>query len=84
MTKRLAQILSVIGLVLIITGLIATIIVNERDNQLVINDYKKQIEAKNELIEQQGRTIIKLRSENEALWDNYYMNVSEYDGEYYE
>jgi c-di-AMP phosphodiesterase-like protein len=84
MTKRLAQILSIIGLVLIITGLIATIIVNERDNQLVINDYKKQIEAKNELIEQQGRTIIKLRSENEALWDNYYMNVSEYDGEYYE
>lgn len=84
MTKRLAQILSVIGLVLIITGLIATIIVNERDNQLVINDYKKQIEAKDELIEQQGRTIIKLRSENEALWDNYYMNVSEYDGEYYE
>lgn len=84
MTKRLAQILAVIGLVLIITGLIATIIVNERDNQLVINDYKKQIEAKNELIEQQGRTIIKLRSENEALWDNYYMNVSEYDGEYYE
>lgn len=84
MTKRLARILAVIGLVLIITGLIATIIVNERDNQLVINDYKKQIEAKNELIEQQGRTIIKLRSENEALWDNYYMNVSEYDGEYYE
>ena len=84
MTKRLAQILAVIGLVLIITGLIATIIVNERDNQLVINDYKKQIEAKDELIEQQGRTIIKLRSENEALWDNYYMNVSEYDGEYYE
>ena len=84
MTKRLARILAVIGLVLIITGLIATIIVNERDNQLIINDYKKQIEAKDELIEQQGRTIIKLRSENEALWDNYYMNVSEYDGEYYE
>ena len=81
MTKKLAHILIFIGLVLIITGLIAQIIV---DNQLIINDYKKQIEAKDELIEQQGRTIIKLRSENEALWDNYYMNVSEYDGEYYE
>ena len=27
---------------------------------------------------------IKLYQQNEALWDNYYMNVSEYDGEYYE
>jgi c-di-AMP phosphodiesterase-like protein len=84
MTKKLAHTLIFIGLVLIITGLIAQIIVDNRDNQLIINDYKKQIEAKDELIEQQGRTIIKLRSENEALWDNYYMNVSEYDGEYYE
>lgn len=79
MTKKLAHILLIfIGLVLIITGLIAQIIVDNRDNQLIINDYKKQIEAKDELIEQQGITIIKLRSENEALWDNYYMNVSEY------
>lgn len=78
MTKKLAHILIFIGLVLIITGLIAQIIVDNRDNQLIINDYKKQIEAKDELIEQQGITIIKLRSENEALWDNYYMNVSEY------
>lgn len=81
MTKKLAHILIFIGLVLIITGLIAQIIVDNRDNQLIINDYKKQIEAKDELIEQQGITIIKLRSENEALWDNYYMNVSEYNGE---
>lgn len=78
MTKKLAHILIFIGLVLIITGLIAQIIVDNRDNQLIINDYKKQIEAKDELIEQQGIIIIKLRSENEALWDNYYMNVSEY------
>lgn len=77
MTKKLAHILIFIGLVLIITGLIAQITVDNRDNQLIINDYKKQIEAKDELIEQQGITIIKLRSENETLWDNYYMNVSE-------
>lgn len=84
MTKKIAHKLIVIGLVLIIIGLIAQIIVNERDYQLVINDYKKQIEAKDETIQSQGREIIKLRYENEALWDNYYMNVSEYDGEYYE
>lgn len=84
MTKKLAHTLIFIGLVLIITGLIAQIIVDNRDNQLIINDYKKQIEAKDETIESQGRELIKLRYENEALWDNYYMNVSEYDGEYYE
>lgn len=84
MTKKLAHILIFIGLVLIITGLIAQIIVNERDYQLVINDYKKQIKTKDETIQSQGNEIIKLRYENEALWDNYYMNVSEYDGEYYE
>ena len=84
MTKKLAHTLIFISLVLIITGLIAQIIVNERDYQLVINDYKKQIKTKDETIQSQGREIIKLRYENEALWDNYYMNVSEYDGEYYE
>lgn len=84
MTKKLAHTLIFIGLVLIITGLIAQIIVNERDYQLVINDYKKQIKTKDETIQSQGNEIIKLRYENEALWDNYYMNVSEYDGEYYE
>lgn len=84
MTKKLAYKLIFIGLLLIITGLIAQIIVDSRDNQLIINNYKKQIAEKNEVIMQQGNEIIRLRYENEALWDNYYMNVSEYDGEYYE
>lgn len=84
MTKKLAYKLAFIGLVLIITGLIAQIIVNDRDNQLIIENYKKQIKVKDELILQQGDEINKLRYENEVLWDNYYMNVSEYDGEYYE
>lgn len=84
MTKKLAHILIFISLVLIITGLIAQIIVNERDYQLIIENYKKQIKVKDELILQQGDEINKLRYENEVLWDNYYMNVSEYDGEYYE
>ena len=84
MTKKIAYKLIFIGLVLIITGLIAQIIVDSRDNRLIINDYKKQIAEKDEIIMQQGDEIIRLRYENEALWDNYYMNVSEYDGEYYE
>lgn len=84
MTKKLAYILVFISLVLIITGLIVQIIVDNRDNQLIINDYKKQIKEQKEVILQQGTEIIKLRYENEALWNNYYMNVSEYDGEYYE
>lgn len=84
MSKKLAHTLIFIGLILIIIGLFATIKVNERDNQLIINDYKKQIEKKDEIIKNQGTEIIKLRYENEALWDNYYMNASEYNGEYYE
>ncbi len=84
MSKKLAHTLIFIGLILIIIGLFATIKVNERDNQLIINDYKKQIEKKDEIIKNQGTEIIKLRYENESLWDNYYMNASEYNGEYYE
>jgi len=83
-SKKLAHTLIFIGLILIIIGLFATIKVNERDNQLIINDYKKQIEKKDEIIKNQGTEIIKLRYENESLWDNYYMNASEYNGEYYE
>ena len=61
MTKKLAYKLAFIGLVLIITGLIAQIIVNDRDNQLIIENYKKQIKVKDELILQQGDEINKLR-----------------------
>lgn len=80
MNKKTINILIIIVLLLITIGLFTVIVIDEKK----IKEYKSTIEVKNELIEQQGRTIVKLRSENDALWDNYYMNVSEYDGEYYE
>ena len=80
MNKKTINILIIIVLLLITIGLFTIIVIDEKK----IKEYESTIEAKDELIEQQGRTIIKLRAENEALWDNYYMNASEYDGEYYE
>lgn len=80
MSKKIAHIIAIIGILLIVSGLVITIVIDENK----IKEFESTIELKDELIEQQGRTIVKLRAENDALWDNYYMNVSEYDGEYYE
>ncbi len=80
MSKKIAHIIAIIGIILFVSGLVITIVKDKNK----IKECESTIELKDELIEQQGRTIIKLRAENEALWDNYYMNASEYDGEYYE
>lgn len=74
MIKKLLYILLVGALILIIIGLITQIY---KCNQIITE--------KDELIDSQAQELIKLRIENEALWDNYYMNVSNYEGyEYYE
>lgn len=74
MSKKLVYILLVGALILIIIGLITQIY---KCNQIITE--------KDELIDSQAQELIKLRIENEALWDNYYMNVSNYEGyEYYE
>lgn len=74
MSKKLLYILLVGALILIIIGLITQIY---KCNQI--------INEKDQLIDSQAQELIKLRIENEALWDNYYMNVSNYEGyEYYE
>lgn len=68
--KKVAKIIAIIGVVLVISGLIIEIII--LNNKL--KDTKDTLNA-------QLSENIKLKSENEALWDNYYMNVSEYGGE---
>lgn len=74
MSKKLVYILLVGALILIIIGLITQIY---KCNQIITE--------KDELIDSQAQELIKLRIENEALWDNYYMNVSNYEEyEYYE
>lgn len=79
--KKRLNILVVIGLLIIISGLVIKIVIDEKK----IKEHESTIELKNELIRQQGNTIVKLRAENDALWDNYYMNATNYEGyEYYE
>ena len=74
MSKKLVYILLVGALIFIIIGLITQIY---KCNQIITE--------KDELIDSQAQELIKLRIKNEALWDNYYMNVSNYEGyEYYE
>lgn len=71
--KKVAKIIAIIGIVLIISGLIIEIV--------ILNNKLK--DTKNTLDTQLSENL-KLKYENEALWENYYMNVSEYGGEYYE
>jgi len=71
--RKVAKIIALIGLLLIISGLIVEIV--------VLNNKNKELDTQ---LEKQITENIKLRYENEALWDNYYMNTSEYGGEYYE
>ena len=74
MSKKLVYILLVGALILIIIGLITQVY---KCNQIITE--------KDQLIDSQAQELIKLRIENEALWDNYYMNASNYEGyEYYE
>lgn len=67
------NILIIVGFVLITLGM-----------DIQLNDLIKENEelkkANNILYDEN----IKLHQQNEALWDNYYMNISKYEREYYE
>lgn len=68
---KIALFLSITGVVIIILGM--SIWINDLNNKC--NELETQL--KNEQIKN-----VKLHQENDALWDNYYMNVSDYNGEY--
>ena len=67
------NILIIVGFVLITLGM-----------DIQLNDLIKENEelkkANNILYDEN----IKLHQQNEALWDNYYMNIRKYEREYYE
>ena len=68
------QIIAGAGIILIIVGLILQIIQEH-----------KEINNLNERIDIVATENAKLKAENEHLWDNYYMNVTNQEGyEYYE
>ena len=75
--RKVAKIIAIIGLVLIFSGLI--IVLNNKNKEL-----NTQLMEKTDSLESCDIRLIQYQAENEALWDNYYMNVSEYGGEYYE
>lgn len=67
------QVIAIIGIVLIAAGMVI-------NQEILIH----RIEELNERVDQLATENIKLKEENNSLWDNYYMNASNYDGEYYE
>lgn len=77
--------LALTGVLMIITGLVLQCLTlkQERDDyyyKLVHKTHDKEVlEVK---IYELSDEIMRLRWENEALWDNYYSNVSDYEGEY--
>ena len=78
--KKVAKIIAIIGLLLIFSGLIIEIIVLNNKNK----ELNTQLMKKTDSLESCNIRLENYQVENEALWDNYYMNVSEYGGEYYE
>ena len=72
--KKIVNILIAAGFILIIIGLIFKC--EELNNEL--NEAKETIDI-------QASELIRCKEENDYLWSNYYMNVSNYEGyEYYE
>lgn len=68
---KLVLILSAIGVAMIILGM--GIWINDLGNKC--DDL--EIKLKDEQVKN-----VKLQLENDALWNNYYLNVSDYNGEY--
>lgn len=67
------QVIAIIGIILVAVGMVI--------NQEILIHKNEEL---NDRVDQQAKEIIKLTEENSSLWDNYYMNVSNYEGEYYE
>jgi len=75
------KILAITGIAMIIAGLILQI---TQDQQKIINQ-KEEIKSLNERLDQTLIKLFRTEEENQNLWDNYYMNVTNQEGyEYYE
>ena len=71
---KVAKILAIAGILMIMLGMTFQVI-----------DYQKQIEKLKIQLDKVATENNRLRAENESLWDNYYMNVTNQEGyEYYE
>lgn len=73
-SNRIALIIANIGVIFIMIGLGVQMI-----------QYQEQIDDLTGLLNKVATENAKLKVENESLWDNYYMNVTNQEGyEYYE
>lgn len=71
---KVAKILAIAGILMIMLGMTFQVI-----------DYQKQIEKLKIQLDKVATENNRLRAENESLWDNYYMNVTNQERyEYYE
>ena len=78
---RITKILTIIGVLMILAGMTLQAI----EYQDTISDQQKEINKLEKQIEAVATENNRLKAENEALWNNYYMNVTNQEGyEYYE
>lgn len=76
--------INIILLVIISIATISVLICNIILTKELINT-KNKLNDKENIIKELANENIKLKYENESLWDNYYMNATNYEGyEYYE
>lgn len=71
-------ILGMMGMILIALGLGVQLIQYHNE----IDNLNKELNKANETIDQQATELIRYKEENDYLWSNYYMSVSDYEGEY--
>lgn len=78
---KVAKILTIVGILMIMLGMTFQVI----DYHKQITDQKEQIENLKIQLDTVATENNRLRAENENLWNNYYMNVTNQEGyEYYE
>lgn len=79
--KRIALILVIIGVVMIVIGSIMLLVENNQLKSKVV-EVETDNRSLSELNSQLFSDNAELRFENDALWEVYYNNVSDYEGEY--
>lgn len=78
---KIAKILAIAGIIMIVLGMTLQTIGYQRR----ITEQEKQITYLKGQLDQVASENNRLKAENESLWNNYYMNVTNQEGyEYYE
>jgi beta-lactamase regulating signal transducer with metallopeptidase domain len=79
--KKIALILVIIGVAMIVIGSILLLVENNQLKRQLV-EIETDNRSLSELNSQLFSDNAELRFQNEALWEVYYINVSDYEGEY--